>query len=73
MTSKESKNNFNVNIIFCTKQEQENFNKVRKVAKLMEEYPNMSLTSAISHCNTTFPTYQKYKDIINKLKIAELI
>lgn len=76
MSSKKSNlktNNFTVNIMLCSKIEQENFDRVQKVVKLMEDFPNMSLTTAIHRCNTTFPTYYKYKDLVNKLKITELI
>lgn len=76
MSSKKSNlknNNFSINIMLCSKIEQENFNRVQKVVKLMEDFPNMSLTTAIKRCNTTFPTYYKYRDLVERLKITELI
>ena len=74
MSSKKyTKNYYKANILLCSKIEQENFEKVSKVLKLMSNYPNMSLTSAIRHCHTTFPTYYKYKDLVKKMKITELI
>lgn len=68
-----SNKKYNANILLCSKIEQENFEKVSKVFKLLRDYPNMSLTSAIKHCHTTFPTYYKYKDLVEKMKITELI
>ena len=74
MSSKKyTKNYYKANILLCSKIEQENFEKVSKVLKLLSNYPNMSLTSAIRHCHTTFPTYYKYKDLVKKMKITELI
>ena len=73
MSSKKYTKNYKANILLCSKIEQENFEKVSKVLKLMSNYPSMSLTSAIRHCHTTFPTYYKYKDLVKKMKITELI
>lgn len=76
MSSKKSNNNtkkYNANILLCSKLEQENFDKVANVMKLQSQYPNMSLSSAIKHSHTTFPTYYKYKDLVEKLRISELI
>ena len=73
MSSKKYTKNYKANILLCSKIEQENFEKVSKVLKLLSNYPTMSLTSAIRHCHTTFPTYYKYKDLVEKMKITELI
>lgn len=76
MSSKKTNNQnkkFTVNIMLCSEIEQKNFNRVQKVVKMMSDYPNMSLTTAIQKCGTTFPTYYKYRDLVNKLKITELI
>lgn len=76
MSCKKSNNqnkNFTVNIMLCSKKEQENFKKVSRVLKMIDDYPNMSLTSAIAHCGTTFPTFKRYKEICEKMKISELI
>lgn len=68
-----NKNNFTVNLCFCSEKEKANFQKVSRVLKMMDDYPNMSLKSAISHCGTTFPTFKRYKEICEKMKISELI
>lgn len=73
MSSKKHTKNYKANILLCSEIEQENFEKVSNVLKLMSKFPNMSLTSAIRHCHTTFPTYYKYKDLVEKMKITELI
>lgn len=68
--SKKTKNPimFNTAIILPTNVQQQSFEKVMNVRKMMKLYPSMSLRTACANNGCDYKTYKKYLDFVVKVE-----
>lgn len=60
--------NFQTAVVMPNKAQQESFNKVCSVRKMMKLYPNMSLRTACANNSIDYKTYKKYLDFVTKIE-----
>lgn len=68
MSKKQSHKQNISSVVLLDRNQQESFNKVCNVRKMMKLYPEMSLRSACAHNGCDYKTYKKYLDFVVKVE-----